>query len=149
MKDSHAGAFAILAGLCFFVLYMGFLSETDGFMIRFTASGFVMSRALSGLALALFPKARDTGLARTFSDAAANRRVAAVMGVYAVAVSGYWIWLSPVRGLILTGTCILFFAWYRHFSVSTFGGITGDTEGFFSQITELILAAGPVLLRIL
>ena len=144
MKDSHAGAFAVIAGLCFFTLYTGFLSEAEWRNMLVLAPGFILSRACSGLALALWPKAKSSGLARTFSDAAANRKVAAVMIFYIAAVSCWVIFLSPVKGLVFCAAVLLILLWYRYFAIKTFGGITGDTEGFFLQITELAIAAGAL-----
>ena len=51
LKDSHAGAFAIIIGICWFVLDFGIYSEADAHTIGLLAIGFVISRALSGLSL--------------------------------------------------------------------------------------------------
>ena len=70
LKDSHAGAFAIIIGICWFVLDFGIYSEADAHTIGLLAIGFVISRALSGLSLVSFRMAKNTGLAATFSDMA-------------------------------------------------------------------------------
>lgn len=76
MKDSHAGAFAIIIGICWFVLDFGIYSEADAHTIGLLAIGFVISRALSGLSLVSFRMAKNTGLAATFSDMAIKEQSA-------------------------------------------------------------------------
>ena len=73
LKDSHAGAFAIIIGICWFVLDFGIYSEADAHTIGLLAIGFVISRTLSGLSLVSFRMAKNTGLAATFSEQSADR----------------------------------------------------------------------------
>lgn len=85
LKDSHAGAFAILMGCCYFVLDYGVFHATDLRAIRLLAIGYVLSRAFSGLAIVVFKKARKSGLAATFSDSAQKKTVAVTMILYIAA----------------------------------------------------------------
>ena len=64
LKDSHAGAFAIIIGICWFVLDFGIYSEADAHTIGLLAIGFVISRTLSGLSLVSFRMAKNTGQRR-------------------------------------------------------------------------------------
>lgn len=66
LKDSHAGAFAIIIGICWFVLDFGIYSEADAHTIGLLAIGFVISRTLSGLSLVSFRMAKIQGLQRRF-----------------------------------------------------------------------------------
>ena len=146
MKDSHAGAFAVIAGICYFVLSYGIFAAMRWEDAAQVAVCFVLSRALSGLALVTFPKAKGSGLLRTFSDAAANRRVAIVMLLYTAACCIILILLdiqSGAAAIILAG---LVFGWYYTMSKRMFGGITGDLAGCFLQICELASAIGVILL---
>ena len=52
LKDSHAGAFAVIMGCAYFILALGVLSETEDQALPVLGIGFVLSRALSGMALA-------------------------------------------------------------------------------------------------
>lgn len=146
LKDSHTGAFAIIIGICFFLLYTGVCSEIDEKNILQIAVGFVMSRALSGFALATFPKARGSGLLKTFADAADAKKVSVVMLIYAACCFGVLIVISPVRGIAMTAAALLVTLWYHKMSMDKFGGITGDLEGFYLEINELIMAAVGVLI---
>lgn len=144
LKDSHAGAFAIIVGISYFVLAFGVYSEMTPRRMMVLGWGFLLSRALSGLALVTFRKAKNTGLLRTFSDASANRRVALVMVIYVILAVGAMIWTEPVRGGICAAMALLTFAWYRSMSYRKFGGITGDLAGCFVQAAELAMALGVI-----
>ena len=146
LKDSHAGAFAVIAGICYFVLAYGIFAAMKWEDILQLGICFVLSRALSALALVCFPKAKGSGLLRTFSDAAANKRVAAVMAVYILLCCGALLltgWQSGAAAIILAG---FVFGWYYTMSKRMFGGITGDLAGCFLQICELAAAMGVILL---
>ena len=148
LKDSHAGAFAIIIGICWFVLDFGIYSEAGAHTIGLLAIGFVISRALSGLSLVSFRMAKNTGLAATFSDMALKSRVRIVMICYLIVCAGLLLYLDPLYGTAeLIGALLVFF-WYRHLSYEKFGGITGDLAGFFLQNCELFMAVCVIGLRI-
>ena len=148
LKDSHAGAFAIIIGICWFVLDFGIYSEADAHTIGLLAIGFVISWALSGLSLVSFRMAKNTGLAATFSDMALKSRVRIVMICYLIVCAGLLLYLDPLYGTAeLIGALLVFF-WYRHLSYEKFGGITGDLAGFFLQNCELFMAVCVIGLRI-
>lgn len=148
LKDSHAGAFAIIIGICWFVLDFGIYSEADAHTIGLLAIGFVISRTLSGLSLVSFRMAKNTGLAATFSDMALKSRVRIVMICYLIVCAGLLLYLDPLYGTAeLIGALLVFF-WYRHLSYEKFGGITDDLAGFFLQNCELFMAVCVIGLRI-
>ncbi len=145
MKDSHAGAFAIICGLVYFVLLFGVYSELKLRDMPVVGLLFVLSRAWSGLALVKLKKAKNTGLLRTFADAAANRRVALVMSGYILVVSAVMIAVGGLRGLVCAALGVVMFGVYRQMSYKKFGGITGDLAGWFVQLCELVAAMGVVI----
>ena len=77
LKDSHAGAFAIIMGCSYFVLALGVWSEMDLKVLPVAGLIFVVSRTLSSLALSTFPKANKSGSLSMFSDAAHHSRTVA------------------------------------------------------------------------
>lgn len=145
LKDSHAGAFAIIMGICYFVLYFGVYSAVGYTQMRLLAVGFVLSRSLSGLSVVTFRMAKKTGLAATFSDMAQKRNTAIVMCIYIAACFLLMLDLDPVIGSICFLTAILVFLLYRRMSYQKFGGITGDLAGFFLQVCELFMAVAVVV----
>lgn len=145
LKDSHAGAFAIIIGISYFVLAFGVYSEMTEEKLRVLALGFMLSRAFSGLGLVSLKKAKNSGLLYTFADAAANRRVGIVMGGYILAAVGGMLWMDRICGGAAAVLAFASFLWYRHMSYSKFGGITGDLAGCFVQTAELVMALGIIL----
>ena len=58
LKDSHAGAFAIIVGCAYFVLDYGVCHAMDYERMKVVAVGFMLSRALSAFAMVTFENAR-------------------------------------------------------------------------------------------
>lgn len=145
LKDSHAGAFAIIVGASYFLLMFGIYSEVTMEQMRLLAVGFVLSRALSGLSIVLFKKAKNSGLAASFSDMAQQKCVGAVMlaviGVCAAAL----LFLDFCLGITVLLAAAAVFGYYRVMSYRKFGGITGDLAGFFLQVCELMMALAVIV----
>lgn len=145
LKDSHAGAFAIIVGICYFIADLGVYSELTWRAVPVLALSFMLSRAFSGLAVVTFKMAKNTGLAATFSDMAAKEKVKVTMILYIIAVTCIMIVMDPILGIAAFLAAILSFAGYRHMAYTKFGGVTGDLAGFFLQICELLMAAVIIL----
>lgn len=145
LKDPHAGAFAIISGGIYLLLSVGLFCELDLASAYRYAGCFVLSRALSAWALVSWPKARDDGLANTFSSMADKKRVGAAMLTWLL-TAVLWLFVS---GGIMTCICCgaaaaLAMLWY-FLAQREFGGVTGDLAGYFLQICELCLLAALVL----
>lgn len=145
LKDSHAGAFAVIMGCAYFILALGVWSEVDEKALPVLGIGFVLSRALSGMALAAFPCANKKGSLGMFADAAQKRVLKAVLVLWILACAGAAFWLDWRRGLILAGTAFAVYGYYYHVAVKEFGGTTGDIAGFFVQVCELMMACTVML----
>lgn len=144
LKDSHAGAFAVLTGGCYFLLDFGVYSEVTAEVMPVLAVGFVLSRTLSGLSVVAFQKAKNTGLAATFSDMAQKRCVAAFLVVYFLICAALLPLIGGWIGVLCLLTALAVFVYYRQMSYKKFGGITGDLAGFFVQVCELAMALAVV-----
>ena len=146
LKDSHCGAFAVI----FFALWLlgyfaGWTALGRGDTVLCAALGFVVSRALSGLALNHWPQARRQGMLRTVADAGNKRAVTAAMAVYLVLAAAAAIVISPWRGGLMLAANALSFLWYRRMSMKKFGGVTGDLAGCFVTVAELAAALALAL----
>ena len=65
LKDPHCGAFAVIFfGVWLLLYFAGWSAVSEGRRVLCAALGFVASRALSGLALNLWPQARKQGMLR-------------------------------------------------------------------------------------
>ncbi len=146
LKDSHCGAFAIICGLCYGILSFGVCSQMELQDLAVLTVLYVLSRALSGLALVQFKKAKNTGLLKTFADAAMGRRVTVVMALYILVCGAAACLISLRGGLCMLAVSAAVFAYYHHMSMQKFGGITGDLAGWFVEVCELAAAFGVVIL---
>ena len=160
MKDPHAGSFAVL-GCVLYILtqFVLMLAVADCALVSSLALRramnrwqqvrlllplvplFVLSRLLSAFAVATFPIAKDSGLVRTFSDASARRFTAVWCGAWFVAVSAASVLLGGTRCAVVPTAELSVFAWYYVKTKRAFGGITGDTAGWFVQLAELCALA--------
>ena len=116
LKDPHCGAFAVIRLCSYFLAYFALctcVSFTPRVGVLWVLA-LVLERALSGLAVASFPMAKNTGLAHTFATAADKTVVRRVLAV---------LWR------------------YHAVSRKQFGGITGDLAGWFLQKAELWMLA--------
>lgn len=145
LKDSHSGAFAIIMGLCYFVLSFGAYSAVTRETMKILAIGFILSRSLSGLAVVTFKMAKRSGLAASFSDMAQKKTVGCVMVLYIILCLVLMISIDSILGSVCFLTALLVFGLYRKMSYQKFGGITGDLAGFFLQVCELAMVLSVVI----
>lgn len=145
LKDSHAGAFAVLGMGCYLVWNVAVWSEARAEMLPVIACGYVLSRAFSGLSVVTFPAARNSGLVKTFQDGAHKRRVRIVMICWIAAVSLLMLYLDRKTGITAVLCAVIVFLYYRRICRKQFGGITGDLAGYFLQVCELAVLTGIVL----
>ena len=149
LKDSHAGAFAIIFCVLYFLLQFGFWTEWTPTKesLCILAGGFVLSRSLSAFAATVFPRAKKQGLLAAFSNAAATRGVVAAAAVYFGVCAFFSLWANPVMGGAVTVISLAALAGYYGFSQRQFGGVTGDLAGFFLQVCELLILGTVVLVQ--
>ena len=142
LKDSHAGAFAILGMGCYLLWSVAVWSELPAEVLGVCGVSFVLSRALSGFSVVTFPAARDSGLLKTFQDGAQKKIVRITMCLYMTASVAMMAMLD-VRAMLgaVTGAMIAFL-YYAVMSRKQFGGVTGDLAGFFLETAELAMFTG-------
>ena len=145
LKDSHAGAFAVIMGCAYFILALGVWSEMDEKVLPVLAAGYILSRALSGMALATFPCANKKGSLGMFADAAQKRVLKIVLALWILVCAGGAFWWDWRYGLLLSGTAAAVYGYYNHMAMKAFGGTTGDIAGFFVQVCELAMGCTLML----
>lgn len=145
LKDPHTGAFAIIYGIVYLMVCFGLFSETNHTTIPFVALGYMYSRALSGLSVVTFRKAKKDGMVAASADAAQKNVKWIIAGEVLLCITGFML-LHPIYG----GICVLAglgsFWYYRRMAYRVFGGITGDLAGYFLQICELMILIACVVL---
>lgn len=140
LKDSHTGAFALIGLGCYLLLFTALWTEVQPCAALALIP--VLSRSLSGLCAVTLKNARGSGLLASFSQASDLRSNRIVLVL--------WL-LTAAAGLVVLGGwpvlagAALALGYYIYMSNRQFGGITGDLEGWFVQICELLCLAAMVL----
>lgn len=145
LKDSHAGAFAVMGCAGYLLLQFGIYTELMGDRVFILAIGFILSRAFSALAVVSFPMAKNSGLAAMFQNEADKKVVKICVYLIIICCISGMILIEPFTGGIATLVSFLTFIYYYWMSKKMFGGITGDLAGFFVQICELVTGLAIVL----
>ena len=138
MKDPSCGAFAVIYSGVYLLAYAGFACEVYlAGKILLLCPLFVLSRALSGLCAVNLPNARKAGMLCAFTSLARRRTATAALALTGFAAAAGMICLSPAAGGTAAVFAVLSALVYRRFAMAQFGGVTGDTSGFFLQLCEL------------
>ena len=147
LKDSHTGAFAIICCGLYLMVFYALWREVDtaGGSALVLALGPVLSRSYSGLAGVSWKNARGSGLLATFTEPVDGRRAQVVLVALVLLSAGAMVLVSPVAGGAAALGAALTFLYYRVMAFRQFGGITGDTEGFFVQICECAMVFAVLL----
>lgn len=143
LKDPHVGAFGVIYGivyiLLFFVGICGVLNvlEYSFAAISAVSLAFILSRCLSALCGLNF-KSANAGSLSAFKDASGK-----IVCNIAVLVIVVCVFLVMVTYGNIFGIAVIFvqFAWMGIYKLKTdkiFGGVTGDTAGYFLQIAEVL-----------
>ena len=148
LKDPHIGAFSVIrlliAGSIYIASLIIILDSDKAVTVMYTlALGFALSRSLSALSVLTFKSAKNEGmLYYEATSAKTGRNTNLVMiAVWIALLCAAMVFTDRLAGLLAICAAALSFLWYRHLSYKQFGGITGDTAGYFVVICEVATAA--------
>lgn len=139
LKDPHIGAFAVIYGIIYILLWVSAVSLIKTRDLWMCGAVFCAARALSGVTFVRFKGAKKEGMQFTVSKAAENVPVQITSGLYLVLSFVFFAITSPLTALALLIAGIGMTLLYRHTAYKNFGGITGDTAGWFLEWTILIM----------
>ena len=150
MSDPHIGSFAAI-GLCVMLLLQsGLFCETESFTgTAVIAAGYVLSRSLSALAAVTFKSAKKEGSLQSFVRPAHKKVTVTVLVCTALSCAAGMVIVGFFAGIFAVTAAAGVFMFYRYFAYRNFGGITGDTEGWFLQITETAVLAAACAAEVL
>lgn len=143
LKDPNCGAFAVIYCGVYLLAYAGLTHELFVANCIFViCPTFVLSRSLSALCAVNMPNARKAGMLCAYTKNT-EKHTATTALVLALIISGAAsVLLSPIIGGITVLFAIVSALLYRKLAMKQFGGVTGDTLGFFLQICELACLIG-------
>ena len=147
LKDPHMGAFAVIGGMVYVLLYVGAMvqlyadaaaaGQWEG--VKAFCLVFSLERAFSGMSVVSFPCAKDSGIARSFSDGAQKRVTRIVLLIWMAGTGAGAAAYAGVKEAAAAGSTVgLVFIYYGRMAKREFGGITGDLAGWFLQVAELM-----------
>lgn len=143
LKDPNCGAFAVIYCGVYLLIYAGLIHElfTANYILVICPT-FVLSRTLSALCAVNMPNARKAGMLCAYTKNT-EKRTATIALIAVLIISGAAVvLLSPIIGGITVLFAIVSAVFYRRLAMKQFGGVTGDTSGFFLQICELACLIG-------
>ncbi len=145
LKDPRAGAFAVMGcGIYLLLTVAGWQAISErGLLIM--VGGFVLERALSGLAAVHFRGAKGDGLLASFRKPAQKRVVSGILTVVAILAALFMISHGRCVGICGVIAAVTTFLFYHQMAMREFGGITGDLAGWFLQKCELAMLLTVVL----
>lgn len=142
MKDSRVGAHgvttAVILLLFKFVLYQNIWQS--GKIFWAIPMAFIISRWLMVLAILYFPGARPNGLGHIFVKykRPADFPIATVIALAPVVIFAQWISFIPI--VTVFGFSWIFCTYLRH----VLGGLTGDTYGALTELSEVVYLLATV-----
>lgn len=146
LKDSNAGAFAVIWACVYFIMCYGAWTQVNTYeTLCLIAFGYPASRALSGLAALFFPNANKNGSLAKFTGFAQKGFVCVMLLSVFIIVTAWQMYISVPKGICIFAGESALFSYYYHMSKRKFGGITGDLAGWFVQCAELLVLCISVI----
>ena len=111
LKDSHIGAFAVIMLAAYGLIYLGAFSEIrDMDILKIVCAGFVLARALSGIAVVSFPAAKEDGLLYLFASNAQKKIVRVSLFIQVILSVAFMLYESVPAGTVTVLTAAGVFA---------------------------------------
>lgn len=152
MKDPHIGAFAVIGLLTYCMVWFLSLENMIGAgsakALYIFACSFFVSRCFCSVTSICLKRAKEGGMLSKEAGKAKKLDVIilAIMGTGAAVFMAY---LSPYVGGITVVSTIIFTMFYQRLCEKNFGGVTGDTAGYFvCMCEEVMLVAIAVAVKI-
>ncbi len=152
LKDPHIGSFAAISLVSAVLLLIAgiYVIYDDRACIIIMSLIFVISRALTALTSLFIRKAKDDGMlahetARSGAGTVIPPVIFLILAFAGVAYVNIWYLLAVFAAFLIA--VIL----YRHMALKQFGGVTGDTAGYFLVVSEVfatdVLAFAHLILK--
>ncbi len=141
LKDPHIGAFAVIKTLILFTIMSGSIYQMfEGKHVEEVLPVFclifVFSRIMSAGSVFLIQSAGNQGSLEAMSAASEVKTVKIIIAIEYLITAVIMTAVSFLNGIIVIAVSILVFIFYRKRSINAFGGVTGDTSGWFLCVNE-------------
>ncbi|MBR6451244.1 MAG: adenosylcobinamide-GDP ribazoletransferase [Lachnospiraceae bacterium] len=145
LKDPHIGAFAVISFVKWYLAFAAAVTaivldqKTDAGVILILSLSFVVSRCLCGLTSLFFPKAKREGMLAGETKGRAKATVC-MLFIQLAAACCVMVYADVFRGIPVLVSFALFTVWYARKMKKEFGGVSGDTAGYFVTASEIVAA---------
>lgn len=140
LSDAHIGAFAVLMLTLYGLVYLGAFSEiTEDGILRAVCAGFFLSRCLCGISVLSFSLAKKEGMLYAVADSSTKGIVRKVLYLQGMACIVFMVSMAGICGLFISLSFGAVYGYYFYRSRKEFGGITGDTSGYFVLLCEVCM----------
>ena len=143
MKDSRVGSFGVIAIILLLLWKWALLHDLpDSLLVPALISMMTFGRFAMILAILRFPYARPEGMGKAFALYAGTHSLgpalATLLGLLAVF---YFVTGPLVCGIAAAAAlaAILFAFWFGRWTTHKLGGMTGDTYGAVTELSELVV----------
>ena len=150
LSDPHIGSFAVIH-LCLYMLIQAALFTEIATVKEAAAAacGYVVSRALSGLAAVCFKAAKKDGTLQSFVQPSHRRTTIIMEACFIAAAAVAAVALFPLRGAASLAVSAVVLIYCRSRAYKDFGGYTGDVCGWQQQLCEIWFLAAFVLTKLI
>ena len=140
LKDPHIGAFSVISLAGYILLYIAVLSEIKDFKLYIIwCLSFIASRCSVGIACMKIEKAKPEGMLNSETDNSSKAVVPWLIAELVITTIIMFI-MSWKAALFVAIAEIDLYIFFASIVRKEFGGISGDTAGFYNCIFELIAA---------
>ncbi len=135
LKDSHIGAFAPIYLGIYLLLQLGLLHEIylQGNVLS-VLPVYILSRSFSALCAVNLPNARKSGMLCAYTKDTDRKKATVAMVILILVCMAGLIAVSWIPGSIAVIAAVLAVLYYRSMAMKQFGGVPGETSGFFKKV---------------
>ena len=146
LKDPHAGAFAVIALVCYLLAYFTLCQNQDlgRRAVWLIGPMHVMSRSLSAVSGTLLPVRPGEGTLNFFRQAA-DKRVGILAVAWVILSAAILVAVEYMMGSVMVLGALVTLLLVRRMAMEQFEGMSGDIAGFQLQVAELVMLALMVL----
>lgn len=149
LKDPHIGAFAVISFATYGCFYLPFsyllIDSLNYFCILCACIGFALIRAIGAYLSLVLKLAKNDGMLHTETKDT-NAVSKWILIVCMVILSALLAYFDVIVAGALLAILFAFVFWFRSKMYREFGGITGDTIGYFITVGELIVVIAAAVL---
>lgn len=139
LSDPHLGAFSVITFIVYILLMLAFLTEINNIDYIITLCfTYTLSRGLSGYAATTLKNAKSEGLLYAFTSDLDAKKAKIILIFFIIAPIVCICFVNLFLSIFILIWSISFFFIYKRKAYKHFGGITGDLEGWYLCINEIM-----------